>query len=199
MAKLKSTTTSTATIAYPLIITALFLVVLPRLTAQSTPVSAPEPPVTAGGPGPSTAPSPDSDCFNALLNLSDCLTFVETGSNLSKPDKGCCPEFNNLLNTQPVCLCQLLGDPSKIGFSIDTKKALKLPSACGVNTPSVSLCAVIGVPVGVLAPSESPSSLNGPAAAKSSPGNDGNGSPRNLASTQHFLVGLAILIFTNLF
>ncbi|KAL2535984.1 Non-specific lipid transfer protein GPI-anchored 2 [Forsythia ovata] len=145
------------------------------------------------------APSPESDiCFNALFNLSDCLTFVEEGSNLSKPDKGCCPEFKNLLNTQPVCLCQLLGDPNKIGITIDTKKALKLPSACGVSTPPVSLCAAIGVPVGVLAPSEGPSSLNGPA-ANPAPGKDGNGSPRNLASTQHFLVGLAILIFTNHF
>ncbi|CAI9785810.1 unnamed protein product [Fraxinus pennsylvanica] len=151
MGKLKTVataTTATATSAYPLIITTILLVALPCLTAESTPVAA--------------APSPASeDCFNSLINLSDCLTFVEEGSNLTKPDKGCCPEFSNLLNTRPVCLCQLLGDPNKIGIPIDTKKAMKLPSACGVNTPPVSLCSVIGVHVGAPAPSEGPSSLGG--------------------------------------
>lgn len=125
MCKIKSIPTTNS--AYPLIITTILLVALPYLAAQSTPVSA--------------APSPGSDdCFSSLINLSDCLTFVEEGSNLTKPDKGCCPEFSKLSNTQPVCLCQLLGDPNKIGIPIDTKKALKLPSACGVNTPPVSLC-----------------------------------------------------------
>ncbi|CAA2985973.1 Hypothetical predicted protein [Olea europaea subsp. europaea] len=183
MCKIKSIPTTNS--AYPLIITTILLVALPYLAAQSTPVSA--------------APSPGSDdCFSSLINLSDCLTFVEEGSNLTKPDKGCCPEFSKLSNTQPVCLCQLLGDPNKIGIPIDTKKALKLPSACGVNTPPVSLCSVIGVHVGAPAPSEGPPSLDGSVAANTAPGSDGNGSPRNLASTFHFLVGLAIILFTNL-
>ncbi|MBA0757719.1 hypothetical protein Gotri_020787, partial [Gossypium trilobum] len=44
------------------------------------------------GLGPS-AEAPTADCFTNLLNLSDCLTFVEAGSNLTKPVKACCPEL----------------------------------------------------------------------------------------------------------
>ncbi|CAI9781349.1 unnamed protein product [Fraxinus pennsylvanica] len=190
----KPTTTTTAK-AYSLIIITVFLVALPCLRAQSTPAPAPatEPPVA---PGP-LAPSPGVDCFSYLLNLSDCLTFVEPGSNLTKPDKACCPELSNLLNSQPICLCQMLRDPNQFGLTVDMKKALQLPSAC--NTPPVSLCSVLGVPVGAPAPSEGPISSGGPVAANPAPGNRGNGSPRNLASTQHFLVGLAFILFINVF
>ena len=89
------------------------------------------------------SPAPALDCFTYLLKLSDCLTFVEEGSNLSQPAPGCCPELANLVDTQPICLCQLLGDPShsQIGISVDLNRALQLPSLCNVITPPVSLCA----------------------------------------------------------
>ncbi|KAL6569519.1 hypothetical protein OROMI_014033 [Orobanche minor] len=143
------------------------------------------------------APAPTLDCFTYLLNLSDCLTFVEDGSNLTKPDPGCCPELSNLVDTQPICLCQLLGDPSQVGISVDVNRALKLPSLCSVSTPPVSLCAAIGIPVSALSPSEAPSPSPGgdEAAAPPSPGGD-SGSPSNLASKRNFLIGLAALSFT---
>ncbi|KAI3450097.1 hypothetical protein Pfo_006762 [Paulownia fortunei] len=191
MAKYKTTTT----IAYPLIVAAIFAAALPRLTAQS-PALAPMLPISPVAPGPYImAPSPSLDCFTYLINLSDCLTFVEGGSNLTKPDPGCCPELANLVNTQPVCLCELLGNPGQVGISVDVSRALKLPSVCNVTTPPVSLCAAIGVPVGVLAPSEAPSD-GGSVAASPSPGNRDNGSPSNLASNHHFLIGLAAVLFT---
>ncbi|CAA3023786.1 Hypothetical predicted protein [Olea europaea subsp. europaea] len=192
----KPTTTTTTNIkAYSLIITTVFLVALPCLRAQLTPVPAPESTVA---PGP-LAPSPGGDCLSYLFNLGDCLTFVATDSNLTKPDKECCPELSNLLNTKPICLCQMLRDPSQLGMSIDMKKALQLPSAC--HTPPISLCSVLGVPVGAPTPSEGPSGapFSGPVAANPALGNRDNGSPRNLASTQHFLVALAILLFINRF
>ncbi|KAF5191139.1 hypothetical protein FRX31_019274, partial [Thalictrum thalictroides] len=37
--------------------------------------------------GSPVAPAPSDDCFNSLLNMSDCLTFVEAESNLTTPDK----------------------------------------------------------------------------------------------------------------
>ncbi|KAE8733096.1 Non-specific lipid transfer protein GPI-anchored 2 [Hibiscus syriacus] len=116
--------------------------------------AAPEPAAVALGP---SAEAPASDCFNALLNLSDCLTFVEAGSNLTKPDKACCPELAGLVESSPQCLCKLLDNKtaSGIGINIDMKKALDLPTVCRVSTPPVSLCSVInGTPVG--APAISP-------------------------------------------
>lgn len=106
-------------------------------TAQFPPMLAPEPSsFGAEAPGPASL-----DCFSVLLNMSDCLSFVEVGSNLTKPDSPCCPELAGLVESNPVCLCQLLGEPDKVGISIDVNKALKLPSACGISTPPVSVCA----------------------------------------------------------
>lgn len=99
--------------------------------------------VSAQSPAPesATAPSPaGSSCFTVLVNMSDCLTYVEDGSNLTKPDKGCCPELAGLVDSHPICLCELLGNPDSIGIKINLNKALKLPSVCGVITPPVSTC-----------------------------------------------------------
>ncbi|XP_058107615.1 non-specific lipid transfer protein GPI-anchored 2-like [Magnolia sinica] len=101
--------------------------------------------------GPELAPAPAvEDCITPLLNLSDCLTYVESGSNVTKPSKGCCPGLEGLIGSSPKCLCQLLADPnitSSFGVQVDPSKALKLPTICKIDTP-VSLCALLGVPVG---------------------------------------------------
>ncbi|GLT81867.1 hypothetical protein SLE2022_002960 [Rubroshorea leprosula] len=101
--------------------------------------------------GPSTAAAPGSDCTTSLLNMSDCLSYVTNGSTATKPDKGCCPELAGLLESSPVCLCYLFDKniTASFGIILDTSRALKLPSVCGLTTPPVSLCsAIIGVPVG---------------------------------------------------
>lgn len=134
---------TTTGIAYSLVVAAIFA----AATAQFSPVPAPEMSMSPSESLPA-APSPGGvDCFTYLMNLADCLTFVETGSNITKPDPGCCPELANLVNTQPVCLCQLLGNPNQVGLSVDMKRALKLPAVCNVTTPPVSLCAGIFLPL----------------------------------------------------
>ncbi|CAN0858147.1 Non-specific lipid transfer protein GPI-anchored 2 [Linum grandiflorum] len=108
-------------------------------------------------PESSSAPSPGGvDCFTQLLNLSDCLTYVESGSKLTKPDKPCCPELAGLVESNPICLCQLLTvNASSYGFDIDKNRAFGLPSVCSVSTPPVNLCSVInGSPVGAPMPSQ---------------------------------------------
>ncbi|KAM2507923.1 hypothetical protein FF1_030130 [Malus domestica] len=47
------------------------------------------------------------DCYTSLLGLSDCLTYVEEGSNLTKPDKPCCPELAEAHERQPSVLMLL--------------------------------------------------------------------------------------------
>ncbi|KAL3850220.1 hypothetical protein ACJIZ3_012102 [Penstemon smallii] len=196
MAKAKTTTTTSNNI---LLIAAVFMAALPHITGQLPPASGP---MLPAAPGPMIfpmAPSPGLDCMTYLFNLSDCLTFVGSDSNLTKPDPGCCPELANLVNTQPICLCELIGDPGRVGISIDTNKALKLPSVCNVTTPPVSLCAAIGIPVSS-APSEAPLAGGGSVAASPSPGNENNEAQSSLAPNQQFLVGLAtLLLFTYFF
>ncbi|KAG1327642.1 non-specific lipid-transfer protein-like protein [Cocos nucifera] len=112
------------------------------------------------------APAPDLDCTNALLNLSSCLTYVEEGSNLTWPQKGCCPGLAVLLATEPVCLCQVIGNYASFGIQIDTTKVLMLPTICRADAPPASLCAVLRAPIASLSPTSggSGSSPSTPAA-----------------------------------
>ncbi|RRT66253.1 hypothetical protein B296_00007860 [Ensete ventricosum] len=80
--------------------------------------------------GPAPAPPPALDCTGAMLNLSSCLTYAEAGSNLTRPGKGCCRGLAGVVDMEPVCLCQLIGDDDVFGVEIDTTKALTLPTAC---------------------------------------------------------------------
>ncbi|KAL6616267.1 hypothetical protein ACP70R_038537 [Stipagrostis hirtigluma subsp. patula] len=110
----------------------------------------------AAAPGPAAGISPE--CMNSVLNMSDCLTYVTAGSTARQPDKPCCPEFAGLLESNPVCLCQLLaGGAESYGVSVDYKRALALPGICRLTTPPVSACAAFGVPIPMgLVPSAAP-------------------------------------------
>ncbi|KAL6499691.1 hypothetical protein OROGR_027601 [Orobanche gracilis] len=88
------------------------------------------------------SPSPGPDCFTDVADLADCLSYVEGGSNMTKPDPSCCSEMSNLLTTHPTCLCELIANSTKFGFSdIDVDRAIGLPSFCSlVKGSPVDLC-----------------------------------------------------------
>ncbi|XP_052199591.1 non-specific lipid transfer protein GPI-anchored 2 [Diospyros lotus] len=166
---------------------------------QSSPAAAPEvaiPPPEGEAPGPSGS----SDCLTYLSNMYDCLSYVEEGSNETKPAKACCPELAELVKSHVICLCQLLGGniSETIGIQINVTKALNLPSVCGVQTPPASYCAAFGYPVaGVPVPSEAPSPSTGGGLAPSS-GINGNGASAAATamfsgSGPCFLLGLAAI------
>lgn len=114
------------------ILVGLIFTGLPCLEAQS-PIGSP-----MVSPGTPIAPAPAVDCITVLTNVSDCLTYVQTGSNLTVPDKACCPEFAGLLESNPICLCQLIGQAEN--FGVDLSRALMLPDACKVEIPPLSAC-----------------------------------------------------------
>ncbi|XVE79100.1 hypothetical protein DITRI_Ditri14bG0030500 [Diplodiscus trichospermus] len=199
----------------PTIILAVTIFVLALCCSGATsqaPLSAPEPAVALGP----SAEAPTPDCLNNLLNLSDCLSYVQAGSNLTKPDKPCCPELAGLVESSPQCLCKLLdkNTTASYGFNIDMKRALNLPAVCHVSTPPVSLCSVIngGAPVegptlsegtmspdSGLAPGGSGSGLApGGSAVRPSSGNS-NGASNIAASGLAFLVALPIAFLPTLF
>ncbi|KAL9667008.1 hypothetical protein QQ045_001353 [Rhodiola kirilowii] len=81
-------------------------------------------------PGPLTT---GMDCMTLLFGAADCLTYVEE-SNLTTPEKACCPELETLVNTNPICFCQLLTKKgNSLGIAIDMTRALALPCACKVE------------------------------------------------------------------
>ncbi|EES19718.1 non-specific lipid transfer protein GPI-anchored 2 [Sorghum bicolor] len=127
-------------------------------------------PAIAQQPSPSPSPTAgggmDSACMNSLLNMSDCLTYVTKGSTARRPDTPCCPELAGLVDSNPICLCELLsGAADSYGIAVDYARALALPGICRVATPPVSTCTALGYDVRVgpaAAPmSGSPSPMSG--------------------------------------
>ncbi|CAL5354187.1 unnamed protein product [Camellia sinensis] len=216
---------TTTTIAKITIIVATVALLLAMVAAQA-PAAAPE--LAAGAPGGETmgagAPGPGGamDCMTNLLNMSDCLTYVQAGSNLTKPGKACCPELAGLVESNPICLCQLLGNTSAIGIQIELKKALNLPTVCAVETPPISTCADAGYPVPGPMSSEAPErgpilsswahsvtsftlmsqviNLYSMSPSLAASGNSGNVASSSIAASQlSILVGLAIAFLTTPF
>ncbi|OEL28439.1 hypothetical protein BAE44_0010540 [Dichanthelium oligosanthes] len=145
---------------------ALLLAAAPSSSAQ--PLSSP-----AAAPGPASG-GIDSSCMNSLLNMSDCLTYVTKGSAARRPDKPCCPELAGLVDSNPVCLCELLsGAADSYGIAVDYARALALPGICRVATPPVSTCTAMGYDVRMgpaAAPmSGSPSPMSGMAPSGEGP------------------------------
>uniref|UniRef100_A0A803KRF0 Uncharacterized protein n=1 Tax=Chenopodium quinoa TaxID=63459 RepID=A0A803KRF0_CHEQI len=87
----------------------------------------------------------------------------------------------------------MLGKNKDFPIDLDLKKALKLPSVCGLQTPDVSLCSVAGYPVGAPSaggPSSAPLAGMSPDAGGMSPeaaGGDSAGK-NGASSSAHFNV-----------
>jgi hypothetical protein len=101
------------------------------------------PPSTAtAAAAPAPAAAMDAACLNSLLNMSDCLPYVQAGSATARPDAACCPELAGMVGSNPLCLCELLsGAADSYGIAVDYSRALALPGVCRVETPPVSTCA----------------------------------------------------------
>ncbi|XP_028762177.1 non-specific lipid-transfer protein 4.1-like [Neltuma alba] len=86
-----------------------------------------------------TAAQNDSSCNNVLISLSPCLDYV-TG-NAPLPSSACCSQLGSVVSSQPQCLCEVVnGAASSVGININQTRALTLPTACGVQTPPLSIC-----------------------------------------------------------
>ncbi|KAG6528002.1 hypothetical protein ZIOFF_010139 [Zingiber officinale] len=95
---------------------------------------------------PVAAPSPSLDCSSEVINLIGCLSFVSNGSTAAKPDAQCCSGLRKVIKEAASCLCYLSSQGQ--AFNVNVTKALTLPSACGVSTPSASNCniSIAGAP-----------------------------------------------------
>ncbi|XP_031503131.1 non-specific lipid transfer protein GPI-anchored 19-like isoform X2 [Nymphaea colorata] len=154
-----------------------------------------------------------ANCAPALTGLVPCLPYI-TG-NSSTPVPMCCTQLSAVVQSQPQCLCLVLGSNagSTLGISVNQTQALALPSACNVKTPSPTLCsALAGAPTGSPAPATAPPATgSAPAAspagtppastpgattkpAAASPGPSASGSSMNSASS---LVAVAAIFIVS--
>ncbi|KNA23761.1 hypothetical protein SOVF_022250 [Spinacia oleracea] len=90
------------------------------------------------------AQSGTNSCTTVLLTMASCLNFI-TG-NSSSPASSCCSALSSVVQSQPQCLCAALnsGAAASLGVAINQTRALGLPNACNVQTPSVSQCNTSG-------------------------------------------------------
>ncbi|KAJ9184968.1 hypothetical protein P3X46_004652 [Hevea brasiliensis] len=132
-----------------------------------------------------------NDCFASLLNMSDCLTYMEDS-----------------MVSNPICLCEMLGNSSLVesyAIKIDMSRSLNLPTICGVNTPLLNACLEVGHSLASLIPSKLSSSLDvqpsQPESLARSPlakDND-NGASKVTSYAESFFVGLAFSFLVTLF
>ncbi|XP_068664237.1 non-specific lipid transfer protein GPI-anchored 29-like [Aristolochia californica] len=107
-----------------------------------------------------TAPAPASqDCQTLAVNdLISCLDYVQPNSTAKAPAKDCCTGINEIFNSDPLCLCQLLLNSSSLGLEFNKTRALALPTVCKLNTPPVSICYTLLPPASAPLGAESPES-----------------------------------------
>ncbi|MBA0562068.1 hypothetical protein Golob_007146, partial [Gossypium lobatum] len=89
-----------------------------------------------------SAPSPSSvDCSSLILNMADCLSFVSSGSEVSKPEGTCCSGLKTVLKTDAECLCEAYKSSASLGVTLNVTKAMTLPALCKVSAPPLTNCA----------------------------------------------------------
>ncbi|KAK4441656.1 hypothetical protein Salat_0500500 [Sesamum alatum] len=74
-----------------------------------------------------------STCENVIESLSACYRYIYESD--TTPSSQCCSRLENVVETQPDCLCQVLD-----GEGLNRNRVLALPDACNVRTPSASNC-----------------------------------------------------------
>ncbi|XP_022749104.1 non-specific lipid-transfer protein-like protein At5g64080 [Durio zibethinus] len=148
------------------------------------------------------APSPSSasvDCSSLILNMADCLSFVSSGSEVSKPEGTCCNGLKTVLKADPECLCEAFESSASLGVTLNITKALTLPAVCKVSAPSATNCSISLSPAAApgVQPSTTaaaPTALSGANEVAPAPAPDISGSPVLSVSIGSLFLGLIIML-----
>ncbi|XVE66522.1 hypothetical protein DITRI_Ditri08aG0086000 [Diplodiscus trichospermus] len=143
------------------------------------------------------APSPSSssaDCSSLILNMADCLSFVSSGSTVSKPEGNCCSGLKTVLKADPECLCEGFKSSASFGVTLNVTKALTLPAVCKVSAPSATSCASVQPSATAGAPTTLSGGANEPAPA---PAPGSSGSPVLSVSMGSLFLGLIIMLVSD--
>ncbi|PPS10994.1 hypothetical protein GOBAR_AA09639 [Gossypium barbadense] len=150
------------------------------------------------------APSPSfssiGDCTFLFINMADCLSFVSSGSQVSKPEGNCCSGLKTVLDTNGECLCEAFKTSASLGVPLNLTKAFTLPALCKISASSVPKCALTLTPAGApVQPSTSagaPKTVSrGGRAVQPPPASSGSGSPLLSVSIGSLFIGFIVMLF----
>ncbi|KAK8698763.1 hypothetical protein V6N13_114870 [Hibiscus sabdariffa] len=110
-------------------------------------------------PSPSSSSTPTVDCSSLILNMADCLPYVSSGSQISKPEGTCCSGLKTVIKTNGECLCEAFKSSASLGLTLNLTRASTLPDACKIPASSFPKCALSLVPTA--APGVQPSPTAG--------------------------------------
>ncbi|KAF8052974.1 hypothetical protein N665_1482s0005 [Sinapis alba] len=142
--------------------------------------------------------APAVDCTAVILTMTKCLPFVTIGSQVEKPETACCSGLKTVLDTKAECLCEGLKSSVAMGINLNVTKAATLPSACKLNAPPMSSCALSTKPptsAPAPVPAAGPRNGSGPGSSSApapSPSNSNHGSSVSVLS---FAISGALVIF----
>ncbi|XP_017972068.1 PREDICTED: non-specific lipid-transfer protein-like protein At5g64080 isoform X1 [Theobroma cacao] len=144
------------------------------------------------------APSPSSssvDCSSLILNMADCLSFVSSGSEVSKPEGSCCSGLKTVLKTDAECLCEAFKSSASLGVTLNVTKAMTLPAVCKVSAPSATNCAISLAPAGAPgATAGAPTTFQGANEVAPAPAPGSSGSPVLSVSIGSLVLGLIFML-----
>ncbi|KAL4304147.1 hypothetical protein GQ457_10G019510 [Hibiscus cannabinus] len=92
-------------------------------------------------PSPSSSSTPTVDCSSLILNMADCLPYVSSGSQVSKPEGTCCSGLKTVIKTNGECLCEAFKSSASLGLTLNLTRASTLPDACKIPVSSFPKCA----------------------------------------------------------
>ncbi|CAA7399195.1 unnamed protein product [Spirodela intermedia] len=129
-----------------------------------------------------TGVAAQSSCNSVILSLVPCVLYI--GGSSSTPSAQCCTQLASVVKSQPECLCSVLSGSAGVSTTVNQTRALALPGACNVQTPSASLCSApppsstpaappTAPPPSRPAPPHIPPPSSGPATASTPPADGG--------------------------
>ncbi|MQL94841.1 hypothetical protein Taro_027502 [Colocasia esculenta] len=69
--------------------------------------------------------------------MMDCLDYVTSGSNTSKPEESCCEGIKVVVQLSTSCICEALQKAANIKIDINMTRAIALPTVCNVAAPRI--------------------------------------------------------------
>ncbi|CAA7401725.1 unnamed protein product [Spirodela intermedia] len=131
----------------------------------TTPSPAPQSAATA----PATPPSTPVDCTTVVYGMMDCLDYVSSGSNQTKPTQACCNGVQSVVQVSPICLCEAVKEGDAMNLGLNMTRTIDLPATCKISIPDLHNCTDTPPPSPspvppATAPATSPAGLSPPQA-----------------------------------